>query len=375
MDISVITYSVFIPLLNELHTLLKTIGLNSLGWSIVFLTAIVKLILTPLTFKQIKSTKKMQVVQPKLKKLQEDIKKKEEKFKDNPEKLKDIRLGFQQEMMSFYKDNKINPLGGCLPLLVQMPILIGLFWTFSGTPFKDQPIFMDVKVVKAADAHKKEVKASTKAEIYVNAEGKRARIALNSKSVTLLEGEEFIIQPTKLMGDAEFDNSLIKWGFFGDKKENEYVSLETLADGTAKVIAVKAGGTAKVQAYLPASQQPESFFFIKDFGTTGVYDVKKGTVNFDVLILVALFGFSVWLSSYLNAPKFPDDPKKIEEDPQLMMQKTMTSMMPVMMTGMMFFIPLPAGALLYMIVSGFIQSGQTYYAMKHYDKKLTEQAS
>jgi len=119
MDISVITYSVFIPLLNEFHTLLKAIGLNSLGWSIVFLTAIVKLILTPLTFKQIKSTKKMQVVQPKLKKLQEDLKKKEEKFKDNPEKLKDLRLSFQQEMMSFYKDNKINPLGGCLPLLVR----------------------------------------------------------------------------------------------------------------------------------------------------------------------------------------------------------------------------------------------------------------
>ena len=110
MDISVITYSVFIPLLNELHTLLKTIGLNSLGWSIVFLTAIVKLILTPLTFKQIKSTKKMQVVQPKLKKLQEDLKKKEEKLKDYPEKLKDLRSSFQQEMMSFYKDNKIKKL-------------------------------------------------------------------------------------------------------------------------------------------------------------------------------------------------------------------------------------------------------------------------
>lgn len=370
MDISVITYSVFIPLLNELHAILKSVGLNSLGWSIVLLTAIVKLVLTPLIYKQIKSTKKMQVVQPKLKKLQEDLKKKEEKHKDNPDKLKELRLGFQQEMMSFYKDHKLNPLGGCLPLLIQMPILIGLFWTFSGTPFKDQPIFMDVKVVNAAEAHKKEVKAATKAEIYVNAEGKRARIALNSKSVTLVEGEEFIITPTKLMGDAEFDNTVIKWGFFGDKKDNEYVSLEVLPDGRAKITALKAAGNAKIQAFLPASQQSGSFFFIKDFGTTGVYDSKKGVLNVDVLILVLLFGFSVWLSSFLNAPKFPEDPKQIEEDPQLMMQKTMSTMMPLMMTAMMLFIPLPTGALLYMIVSGFIQSGQTYFAMQHYDRKL-----
>ena len=371
MDISVITYSIFIPFLNELHNLLKSIGLNSLGWSIVALTAIVKLVLTPLTFKQIKSTKKMQIVQPKLKQLQEELKKKEERYKDNPEKLKEVRLAFQQQMMSFYKDNNINPLGGCLPLLVQMPILIGLFWTFSGTPFKDQPIFMDVKVVKAAEAHKKEIKAATKAEIYVNAEGKRARIALNSKSVTLIEGEEFIVEPTKLMGEAEFDNSLIKWNFFGDRDSNEFVKLEVLEDGRAKITALKAGGNAKVQAYLPASHQSESFFFIKDFGTMGVYDSKKGIIHFDVLILVALFGFSVWLSTYLNAPKLPEDPKQIEEDPQLMMQKTMSSMMPMMMTAMMLFIPLPSGALIYMIVSGFIQSGQTYFAMKHYDKKLS----
>lgn len=370
MDISVITYSVFIPLLNQLHALLKSFGLNSLGWSIVLLTAIVKLVLTPLIYKQIKSTKKMQIVQPKLKKLQEDLKKKEEKHKDNPDRLKEIRLGFQQEMMSFYKDHNLNPLGGCLPLLIQMPILLGLFWTFSGTPFKDQPIFMDVKVVNSAEAHKKEVKPATKAEIYVNAEGKRARIALNSKSVTLVEGEVFIIEPTKLMGDAEFDNKLIKWSFFGNHESNDNVSLEVLEDGRAKITALKAGGSAKIQAYLPASLQGESFFFIKNFGTTGVYDSKKGIVNFDVLILVVLFGFSVWLSSALNAPKLPEDPKQIEEDPQLMMQKTMSTMMPIMMTAMMLFIPLPSGALLYMIVSGFIQSGQTYFAMQHYDKKL-----
>jgi YidC/Oxa1 family membrane protein insertase len=155
MDISAITYLIFIPLLNSIHELTKSIGLQSLGWSIVFLTAGVKLILTPLTYKQIKSTRKMQKVQPLMKKLQDEFKKKEEKLKDDPTKLQQARAEFQQKMMGFYKENEINPLGGCLPLLIQMPILIGLFWTFSGAPFQAKPIYVDVKVVSQAEAHKK----------------------------------------------------------------------------------------------------------------------------------------------------------------------------------------------------------------------------
>lgn len=370
MDLSVITYSVFIPLLNQLHIFLKSVGLVSFGWSIVLLTAVVKLVLTPLTFKQIKSTRAMQAMQPKLKKLQEDFKKKEENYKDNPAKLQDLRMGFQQDMMKFYKENNVNPLGGCLPLIVQMPILIGLFWTFSGTPFKDKAIFTDVKVVRSEEAHKKQVKPSSKAEIFVDAEGNRARISLNTKGVTLIEGEEYVIESKKLMGEASFDPTEIKWNFFGDHETNEYVDLQVLPNGKAKVIARKAGGSAKVQAYLPAKLEGDSFLFIRDFGVTGVYNSQTGQINFEILILVALFGLSIWMSSKLNAPKLPEDPKQIENDPQMMMQKSMSTMMPVMMTGMMLFIPLPAGALLYMIVSGFIQSGQTYFAMQRYNKKF-----
>ena len=157
MDLSAITYSVFIPMLNFIHELGKSIGLSSFGWSIVILTAVVKLVMTPLTFKQIKSTKKMQTVQPKLKKLQDELKAKEAQHANNPEKLKQLRMDFQHKMMSFYKENEVNPLGGCLPLIVQMPILLGLFWTFSGAPFQSKPIFVDVKVVQQSEAHKKEV--------------------------------------------------------------------------------------------------------------------------------------------------------------------------------------------------------------------------
>ncbi len=83
------------------------------GVAIILLTLLVKIVLLPLTIKQTRSMIAMQKIQPEIKKLQE-------KYKDDKEKL-------SQEMMKFYKDNKINPLGGCLPLLLQMPVFIALF--------------------------------------------------------------------------------------------------------------------------------------------------------------------------------------------------------------------------------------------------------
>jgi len=83
------------------------------GVAIILLTITVRLIILPLTIKQTKSMLEMQKLQPKLKEMQE-------KYKDNKEKL-------QQEMMKFYAENKVNPLGGCLPLLLQLPIFFALF--------------------------------------------------------------------------------------------------------------------------------------------------------------------------------------------------------------------------------------------------------
>ena len=83
------------------------------AWSIIIFTILVRLCLMPLMIKQIKSTKAMQDIQPKMQEIQE-------KYKNKPEKQK-------EELMKIYQEAKINPLAGCLPLLIQMPILIGLF--------------------------------------------------------------------------------------------------------------------------------------------------------------------------------------------------------------------------------------------------------
>src|SRR5436190_7051664 len=84
-----------------------------LGVSIIVLTLLIMLLLYPLTAKQAKSMIAMQRVQPEIKKLQA-------KYKGDRQKM-------NEELMKFYQEHKINPLAGCLPLLVQLPILFSLF--------------------------------------------------------------------------------------------------------------------------------------------------------------------------------------------------------------------------------------------------------
>ncbi|MFZ5816201.1 MAG: YidC/Oxa1 family membrane protein insertase [Bacillota bacterium] len=86
------------------------------GIAIILLTIVVRILILPLTIYQTKSMKRMQEVQPRMKELQT-------KYKDNPEKL-------NQEMMTLYKTEGVNPFAGCLPMLVQLPILWGLFEVF-----------------------------------------------------------------------------------------------------------------------------------------------------------------------------------------------------------------------------------------------------
>ena len=97
----------------------------SYGVSIALLTITVRIFLIPLTTKQVKSQQAMQRIQPELKRLQA-------KYKNDREKL-------NKEMMSFYKENKVNPLAGCLPILLQAPLFIVLYRLILDLSDKDGP--------------------------------------------------------------------------------------------------------------------------------------------------------------------------------------------------------------------------------------------
>jgi YidC/Oxa1 family membrane protein insertase len=109
--------NIFQPLIDVFEAVLK--GIHSViggswGWSIVLLTVIVRALLLPLTLKQFHSMQKLQRLQPELKAIQN-------KYKDDKQRQ-------QQEVMKFYKENQVNPLGSCLPLVAQLPVFISLFY-------------------------------------------------------------------------------------------------------------------------------------------------------------------------------------------------------------------------------------------------------
>jgi YidC/Oxa1 family membrane protein insertase len=97
-----------VPTLNLFYRLIPNYGI-----AIILLTFLVRIIFWPLTQSSTVNMKKMQELQPKLKELQT-------KFKDNPQKM-------QQETWALYRENKVNPLSSCLPMLIQIPVFIALF--------------------------------------------------------------------------------------------------------------------------------------------------------------------------------------------------------------------------------------------------------
>ncbi len=107
-----------------LYGFTNSIGMPSYGLAIILLTLMIKLILFPLNQKQMLSMKRMQEIQPKIKEIQEKYKSKD------PQKM-------QQKIMETYKEHNVNPMAGCLPVLVQMPILIALYRSLLHIQFKN----------------------------------------------------------------------------------------------------------------------------------------------------------------------------------------------------------------------------------------------
>ena len=110
---------------------------GSYGISIILSTIIVRLLLYPLTLSQTKSMMAMREIQPELNELQK-------KYKDNPEE-------YQKRTMELYQKNKINPLGGCLPMLVQLPILWAFFRVLRDLPYGEASKFLGIWVLSEPD--------------------------------------------------------------------------------------------------------------------------------------------------------------------------------------------------------------------------------
>ena len=102
-----------VHVLNAIYSVVGNYGI-----AIIIVTILMRIIVFPLTLKQEKSMKKMRELQPELEKIKE-------KYKDDPQE-------YQRKTAELYRESGVNPLGGCLPLLIQMPIFVALYWAFSG---------------------------------------------------------------------------------------------------------------------------------------------------------------------------------------------------------------------------------------------------
>ncbi len=120
-------------ILNLFYKLIKNYGI-----AIILLTILVRIVLYPLTIKSYKSMREMHKLQPYIQELQK-------KYKDDPKRM-------QKEMMLLYKEHKVNPFSGCLPMLLQMPILIALFTTLrSAIELRGAPFMLWIKDLSEPD--------------------------------------------------------------------------------------------------------------------------------------------------------------------------------------------------------------------------------
>src|SRR6266567_2431097 len=138
----VVDYGIFTVLAAPLFWLLKWLNglVHNWGWAIVLLTIIIKSVFYPLNHASARSMAKMKVIAPKLKALQAQ-------YGSDKQQL-------QMKMMEMYKTEKINPLGGCLPILVQIPVFIALYWVLlSAVELRHAPWILWIKDLSAPDPY------------------------------------------------------------------------------------------------------------------------------------------------------------------------------------------------------------------------------
>lgn len=338
--IGYISDNLLLPILDFFYGLVPSYGL-----AIIALTVVIRLALFPLSAGSIRNARRMRIAQPVMQKRQADIR---AKYSSNPQK--------QQEELGKLMKEFGSPLAGCLPLLVQMPILFALFATLRGSPFADVPYTLNVKVVSSDQVAAVEAKpfASASHSIFITETDHVPVVAALPGGNRLGVGESVKVQLQAKDGSeslAAIEQRLTpsidltpQWSI---TKGEGIVAVN--ADGTLKALAP---GDATVEVKIPGLAARSGFLFIKALGQVGF--LTDGTVNWDIAVLVAGFGISLFASQILSGWGMPANPQ----------QATANKVTPVMITGMFLFFPLPAGVLLYMVVANIFQALQTYILIR-----------
>ena len=333
--IGYISDNLLIPILDFFYGLVPSYGL-----AIVALTIVIRIALFPLSAGSIRSARRMKIAQPVMQKRQAEIK---SRYASNPQK--------QQEELGKLMGEFGSPLAGCLPLIVQMPILFALFATLRGSPFADVPYLVNIKVLPSDQIAAVEPKPfkTAKHSIFITEKNHFPVIAALPGGTKIGSGDSVKINLQTMNGDS-YVNELQKYENGSKFSPSWKVTkgediVKVSSDGTVNALNP---GDATIEAKIPGLAAKSGFLFIKALGNVGFY--VDGAIHWDIAILVAGFGLTLVISQVLSGRGMPVNKQ----------QSTANKITPVMITGMFLFFPLPAGVLLYMVIANIFQGLQTF---------------
>ena len=344
--IGFLSNNVMLPILDFFYGLVPSYGL-----AIVALTLVIRFAVFPLSAGSIRNMRKTKVVQPIMQERQKEIK---ERYKDDPAK--------QQEELGKLMQELGNPLAGCFPVLLQMPILFALFATLRGSPFTDINYTANVQVLPQEKVEQIVPRAfATKPQNVYFDEG------IHSKVVAILPSG------TKLgVGEkTQFDLKTLDETPFGEvaaqHPDSELAPRFAVTKGEDKVqldedgnLVALAPGDATVQVTVPGLASNKGFLFIEALGRVGARN-DDGSFNWDIVAMVLAFGVSLYVSQKLTGSQGGTAAK---DSPQQAQQETVQKITPVLFSGMFLFFPLPAGVLMYMVIANIFQTVQTFFLMR-----------
>ncbi len=319
---------------------------GSYGMAIVALTLIMRAAIWPLNVSQQRNMRTMQMLQPKLKAIQD-------RYKSNPQVM-------QQKLMEFYKEHKFNPMGGCLPLLIQMPIFILLYTALMSPQFislagNSKFLFvnrLDTTLRASAGISNDGKMGTSKYDVFIP--GKTARVYLGdevlenvkiTKPKNALEVQGDIVPGEKLDLKMSLDHLDLKFSQL-DKITKAEINVTDINTKENENVTFDRADSLLV-ASIPTVEIQKAF-------------------HWDVLALIVIFALTMFLSQKLIMATNNKNMKDMDPTQQAI-QKSMGTFMPIMIIATFIMIPIPAGVFIYLIVSNVVQVLQTVIVNKQMD--------
>lgn len=338
--ISFLSNNVMLPIIDFFYGIVPSYGL-----AIVALTLVIRFALYPLSAGSIRSMRRMKVSQPAM---QKRVKELQERYKDDPAKQ-------QQEMSAVYKEFG-NPLAGCLPVVMQMPVLFALFATLRGSPFSDVPYSVNLQILPKEQIEQVQPQAFVTApqNIYLSDSVHTKVAAVAPGGTRLAVGQQTKIEFQTVEGKP-FDALATEYPDSDLTPKFKVVSgaerIQIKDDGTIEALQP---GDVTLQAIVPGLAANKGFLFIDALGRVGAID-PDGALHWDIIGMVIFFGLSLYVNQLLSGQSGASG------NPQ---QDTVNKITPVLFSGMFLFFPLPAGVLMYMVIGNIFQTAQTYFLSK-----------